>query len=96
MALAMRISDDDVNAERSIVMEEWRKGQTAQGRAMEAYWKMLFAGSQYPHRFPIGTVEVRTAYTQHTHSIHIPQHTTAYHSTPQHTTAHHSTAHSNK
>jgi hypothetical protein len=58
MALAMRISDEDVNAERSIVMEEWRKGQNVQGRAMEAYWKMLFKGSKYPDRFPIGTVDV--------------------------------------
>jgi zinc protease len=37
LAIEMRISDEDVDAERTIVLEEWRQRRTAQGRAQEAY-----------------------------------------------------------
>ena len=57
-ARAVRISDEDVDAERGAVLEEWRMGRDARGRAAEAYWKELMAGSLYAERSPIGTEEI--------------------------------------
>jgi len=57
-AREVRISDDDVESERGAVLEEWRMGRDARGRAGESYWKELMAGSLYAERSPIGTEEV--------------------------------------
>lgn len=38
-AFGMRVADSDVEAERPIVLEEWRNGKNAQGRSSEAYYK---------------------------------------------------------
>ena len=51
-ARGVRISDADVECERGSVMEEWRLGRDAQGRAAEAYWKTLMEGSLYAERAP--------------------------------------------
>jgi predicted Zn-dependent peptidase len=53
-ASAVRISNEDVACERGSVMEEWRLGRDARGRAAEAYWKTLMEGSLYAERSPIG------------------------------------------
>mmetsp|Transcript_48705 Transcript_48705/g.115766 ORF Transcript_48705/g.115766 Transcript_48705/m.115766 type:complete len:1036 (+) Transcript_48705:39-3146(+) len=54
----IRCSDEDVEAERGIVMEEWRQGRTATGRSDEDYVTTLMQGSLYADRLPIGKVDV--------------------------------------
>lgn len=54
----VRITDEDVETERGSVMEEWRSGRDARGRAAEAYWKTLMEGSLYAERSPIGLEDV--------------------------------------
>ncbi|EKX39800.1 hypothetical protein GUITHDRAFT_143191 [Guillardia theta CCMP2712] len=57
-AFHIRCTDDDVNKERGIVMEEWRQGRTAHGRTDENYFQTLMDGSTYARRLPIGKIDV--------------------------------------
>ena len=57
-ARGVRISDEDVDNERGAVLEEWRSGRDARGRAAQAYWEALCEGSLYADRSPIGTEDV--------------------------------------
>ena len=59
-ATAITVSPGGLDAERSIVMEEWRQGRTSSGRAAEAYYKTLFEGSRYAERLPIGLEHIIT------------------------------------
>lgn len=52
------IADDDLDRERGAVLEEWRQGRTAAGRAAEAHWKLVLEGSRYAERLPIGLESV--------------------------------------
>ncbi len=36
------------------LLEEWRAGRTAAGRASASFWRLLTSGSRYEHRLPIG------------------------------------------
>lgn len=58
LALEVRLSDDDVEKERSIVVEEWRQGRGVGQRAGEHSLKQLCMGSLYTDRLPIGLMEV--------------------------------------
>lgn len=53
-----RVSDEDVDAERQIIVEEWRERTSAAMRSMEDYRKLLLHGSKYAERLPIGLMEV--------------------------------------
>jgi len=53
-----RLSDEDVDAERQIIIEEWRKTRNGGMRASESSFRLLTQGSKYAERFPIGLVEV--------------------------------------
>ena len=57
-ASRIRIAPDDVEAERGAILEEWRSGRSSGGRAAEAAWKLLHAGSLYADRLPIGLESV--------------------------------------
>ena len=57
-ATRIRISDEDVEGERGVVLEEWRAGRNAAGRMAEDYWKELVRGSRYADRMPIGLESV--------------------------------------
>lgn len=48
----------EVNKERGVVIEEWRLGQGAFERMRNEYWPMLFSGSRYAHRLPIGRKDI--------------------------------------
>ena len=49
----MRISDADVEAERPIILEEWRRGKTSSGRSSEAYFRCVHASQRtHLHRGP--------------------------------------------
>lgn len=47
----------DVDAERAIVLEEWRLGRGAEDRMNQKLFPKLFEGSLYAKRLPIGTKE---------------------------------------
>src|SRR5690606_22583521 len=53
------LSDEEIDKERGVVMEEWRlRLQNAQGRMMEELLPILVHGSHYTERFPIGKPEI--------------------------------------
>lgn len=52
------LSEDEINKERGVVIEEWRMGQGAQGRLRDKLIPAIFAGSRYKDRLPIGDPEI--------------------------------------
>src|SRR5688500_9324900 len=49
--------------ERPVVIEEWRLGQGAENRMQNKWFPVLFAGSRYATRLPIGDKSVLETYT---------------------------------
>ena len=49
---------EEVDKERGVVIEEWRLGRGAQARMFDAQLPILFEGSLYADRLPIGQTEV--------------------------------------
>jgi zinc protease len=47
----------EIDMERGVVIEEWRLGQGAGARLRDKQFPILFRGSRYAERLPIGTVE---------------------------------------
>ncbi|KAG2437776.1 hypothetical protein HYH02_011151 [Chlamydomonas schloesseri] len=58
MAFKIRCDPADLAKERGAVLEEWRMSRDAQGRLQEAHWQLIFTGSKYAERLPIGTEAV--------------------------------------
>ncbi|MFY0627996.1 MAG: insulinase family protein [Reichenbachiella sp.] len=52
----------ELDKERGVVIEEWRLGQGAQMRMLQEYLPVIFKGSQYAKRLPIGTKEVLASF----------------------------------
>jgi zinc protease len=52
------LSEEEINKERGVVIEEWRLGQGAQGRLRDKLIPAIFAGSRYKDRLPIGDPEI--------------------------------------
>lgn len=50
--------DEEIDAERGVIHEEWRMGQGAQDRMMRQYLPKIFHNSKYADRLPIGTMDV--------------------------------------
>ncbi|MBN2049083.1 MAG: insulinase family protein [Spirochaetales bacterium] len=50
--------EEEIDAERGVVQEEWRLGRGAQGRILDAYLPVLLEGSRYSERLPIGKMDV--------------------------------------
>ena len=57
-ACAISLNDKDIDEERGVIHEEWRTRADANWRTWEATVPVMFAGSQYANRMPIGTMEV--------------------------------------
>ena len=53
-----RMSDAEIEKERGVVMEEWRLGRGAQERIQRKQFPLIFHGSRYAVRLPIGKPEV--------------------------------------
>ena len=51
------ITEEDLEAEKRVVIEEWRLGQTAACRREKAHFCSLFAGSTFGRRLPAGDIE---------------------------------------
>ncbi len=56
-ASGMLMTDKQIDDERGVIIEEWRLGQGAQERMRRQTWPIIFKGSRYAERLPIGTVE---------------------------------------
>lgn len=66
MAHAVAFEEDELERERGIILEEWRLGQSPQQRVDDAYKKVLFSGSKYAERSPIGIESVLRNFDQAT------------------------------
>jgi zinc protease len=54
----IRFDPAEVEKERGVVVEEWRLGRGADARLLERQFPLLFRGSRYAERLPIGSREV--------------------------------------
>lgn len=52
------LSDSEIAKERGVVMEEWRLGRGADERLLRQQFPVLFRGSRYADRLPIGKPEI--------------------------------------
>lgn len=52
-----------IEKERPVVIEEWRLGQGAENRMQNKWFPVLFAGSKYGNRLPIGDKRTLETYT---------------------------------
>jgi zinc protease len=52
------LTDAEIDKERGVVLEEWRLGQGAGSRMLRKQLPVLFHGSRYAERLPIGLPEV--------------------------------------
>ncbi len=50
--------DEEIEKERGVINEEWRTRGDAQMRMFEKVIPIMYAGSQYANRLPIGTMDV--------------------------------------
>ena len=53
-AHAVLFEDEDIEKERGVVVEEWRVGRGAGARMRDQQFPILFKGSRYAERLPIG------------------------------------------
>ncbi|MFC1607505.1 M16 family metallopeptidase [Candidatus Latescibacterota bacterium] len=49
--------EDEIDKERGVIIEEWRSRRGAQARMIDKQLPILFTGSKYADRLPIGKVE---------------------------------------
>ena len=52
------LDNKEIDKERGIITEEWRLGLGAQDRMMKKFFPVIFKGSKYADRTPIGKIEV--------------------------------------
>ncbi len=57
-ACGLLLEEDEIDAERGVIREEWRTGATAQGRTWKEMNKLMYPGSQYAKRDVIGDTAV--------------------------------------
>jgi zinc protease len=57
-AKGVLFENDAIASERGVVIEEWRLGRGADARIQDRQFPVLFAGSRYAERLPIGRKEV--------------------------------------
>ncbi|MCB1035441.1 MAG: insulinase family protein, partial [Acidobacteria bacterium] len=57
-ARGVAFDDDEIDKERGVVVEEWRLSLGADARLQDQQFPVLFAGSRYAERLPIGKVEI--------------------------------------
>lgn len=53
----MLMAAGEIDAERGVITEEWRLGQGASDRMNQKTWPIIFKGSKYAERLPIGTYD---------------------------------------
>ena len=55
---ALSLQDEEIDAERGVIREEWRTRRTPQYRIHEQTSQTLFKGSKYADRMPIGDINI--------------------------------------
>ncbi|MBL7110638.1 MAG: insulinase family protein [Bacteroidales bacterium] len=50
--------DEEIDKERGVIIEEWRTGRGADGRMRDKQLPVIFQGSKYADRLPIGKKEI--------------------------------------
>src|SRR5690606_20736012 len=56
-AQALALDPEEIEQERRVVIEEWRGARGADARVGDLHYPILFSGSRYAERLPIGTSE---------------------------------------
>ena len=60
-AFHIRFADEEIEKERGVILEEWRRGQTAEQRVRYTHLRALLYPTRYAARLPIGNEEsIRT------------------------------------
>jgi zinc protease len=54
----VNFDETEIDKERGVIIEEWRLGLGADDRMMQKYLPVLFKGSKYADRVPIGKVDI--------------------------------------
>ena len=57
-ACGLLYDSKEIDAERGIISEEYRMGLGASDRMRKEWWPVLFQGSRYAERMPIGLIEI--------------------------------------
>jgi zinc protease len=57
-AHGLTLEEDEIERERGVIIEEWRLGRGAQGRMLDKQFPIMFRGSRYAERLPIGKKKV--------------------------------------
>ncbi len=57
-AHGLAFEGEEIDKERGVVVEEWRLGRGAEARIRDKQFPVLFKGSRYAERLPIGKVEI--------------------------------------
>ncbi|MCL6260522.1 insulinase family protein [Aquiflexum sp. TKW24L] len=52
------MNEEDIDSERSIIVEEWRTGQGYTQRMRDQYFPVIFHNSLYAERLPIGKMDI--------------------------------------
>lgn len=52
------MNEEDIDSERSIIVEEWRTGQGYTQRMRDQYFPVIFHNSRYAERLPIGKMDI--------------------------------------
>ncbi len=52
------LEESEIDKERGVIIEEWRLGLGADDRMMQKFLPVLFKGSKYAERVPIGKVDI--------------------------------------
>ncbi|WP_246203011.1 M16 family metallopeptidase [Fulvivirga lutimaris] len=60
------LSDEEIDKERGVVIEEWRLGQGANQRMRDEWFPVMFKDSRYANRLPIGKKEVLESFDYET------------------------------
>lgn len=55
---ALLLEDEEIDKERGVIHEEWRRSQNAMMRMYEKILPEVYQGNKYGERLPIGTMEV--------------------------------------
>jgi len=65
-AAGVSFDSDELNRERGVIIEEWRGGQGADERIYDKQRQVIFAGSKYAERMPIGKLETLQSFKPET------------------------------
>ncbi len=57
-ASALTLADKEIDAERGVIHQEWRKDYMGERKLREQLFPVIMPGNKYAERFPIGTMEV--------------------------------------